>query len=84
MSVCPTLKYEIWWITYNEKIQQLCKDPELAGEVECQRLRWTGHLSEIKNSIFKNIKARLKAKDKPEDPTENGGTKSRRILGRWG
>lgn len=33
-----------------------------------------------KNSIFKNIKARLKAKDKPEDPTENGGTKSRRIL----
>lgn len=37
-----------------------------------------------KNSIFKNIKAHLKAKYKPEDPTENGGTKSRRILGRSG
>lgn len=37
-----------------------------------------------KNSIFKNIKARMKAKDRPEHPTENGGTKSRRILGRWG
>lgn len=39
-----------------------------------------GTYQKYKKTQFKNIKAHLKAKDKQEDPTENGGTKSRRIL----
>lgn len=36
----PTLEEGVW----RRKLRQLYRDPEVDGEVNAKRLRWTGHL----------------------------------------
>lgn len=62
-------------IEHDEKIRQLCKYSDLAGEFRGHRIRWTGEiLGKEEISIMEKIKKKacLKAEDQPEEPQEDG------------